>query len=55
MKLICKDCGKHFEGDEGEKFCHNACRDSYIQKIENLVKEAVKNDSNHTQKLSRDS
>ena len=53
MKTVCRGCGETFEGD-GEKFCNNICRDSHIEKLEDIVKEAVKNDPNHTQKLSSD-
>jgi len=53
MKSVCKGCGNSFESN-GEKFCNNACRDSHIDKLEKIVREAVKNDSSHTQKFSQD-
>lgn len=51
LKIICRGCGKPFEGD-GEKFCNNVCRDSHIEKLEKVVKEATTKDPNHTKKLS---
>ncbi len=53
MKLVCKGCGHSFESN-GEKFCNNTCRDSHIDKLEEMVIEAVKNDSSHTKKFSQD-
>lgn len=52
MKIVCHGCGKSFEG-KGEKFCNNVCRDSHIEKLEKLMREATKNDPSHTRKLSR--
>ncbi|PIW33524.1 MAG: hypothetical protein COW27_00280 [Nitrosopumilales archaeon CG15_BIG_FIL_POST_REV_8_21_14_020_37_12] len=54
LKLVCHHCGKSFDGTN-EKFCHDSCRDAHIVEIENRVKEAVKNDSSHTNKISQDS
>lgn len=51
--MVCNGCGKFFEGN-GEKFCNNICRNSHIWKLEETVREAVKNDSSHTKKLSSD-
>ncbi|GBH33759.1 hypothetical protein NZNM25_05500 [Nitrosopumilus zosterae] len=45
-------CGKSFEG-KGEKFCDNVCRDSHIAKLEERMREAVKNDPSHTKELSK--
>jgi len=39
-------CGIEFE-EKNEKFCSNACRDSYIISIDNRVQEAVRNDQSH--------
>jgi len=39
-------CGIEFE-EKNEKFCSNACRDSYIISIENRVQDAVRNDQSH--------
>jgi len=52
MNLVCEHCGKNFEG-EYEKFCSNGCRDSHITSIEKRVREAVKNDLSHIDKLSK--
>ena len=48
----CHRCGKSFEGNG--KFCHDKCRDEHILDVEKQVKEAVKDDPNHTQKFSKD-
>ncbi len=53
MKSVCKGCGHSFESN-GEKFCNNTCRDAHIDKLEEMVIEAVKNDSSHTKKFSQD-
>lgn len=53
MEIICKGCGNSFEGD-GEKFCNNTCRDSHIDKLEKIMKKAVKNDPSHTENFSTD-
>jgi len=52
LKLICKNCGRSFEG-KNERFCNNGCRDSYIDSLEKRVSEATKKDTSHTKKLSR--
>jgi len=51
MKIVCLGCGNSFEGN-GEKFCNDVCRDSHIEKLEKLMKDAAKNDPSHTKKLS---
>lgn len=51
MKIVCKGCGKSFEG-KGEMFCNNVCRDSHIEKLEKMVEYATKNDPSHTKELS---
>lgn len=53
MKLICVHCGRSFEGDN-VKFCSQGCRDAYIVSIDRRVREAVKNDTSHTRKMSTD-
>ena len=53
MKIVCHGCGELLD-DNSEKFCNDICRDHHIEKLEKIVKEAVKNDPNHTQKLSLD-
>jgi hypothetical protein len=53
MKIVCKGCGKSFDG-KGEHFCDNTCRDSHIEKLEKMMKDAVKNDESHTKRLTRD-
>ena len=53
MKTQCKGCGTLFDG-KGEKFCNNVCRDSYVENLAKRIREAVKNDPNHTQNLSKD-
>ena len=50
---MCRNCGRAFEKKDG-KFCNDECRDAYILKLEQSVKEAVEKDPIHTQKLSRD-
>ena len=46
LKQTCVQCGIKFE-EKNEKFCSNACRDSYIISIDNRVQEAVRNDQSH--------
>jgi hypothetical protein len=46
-------CGKAFEG-ETEKFCSDSCFKSHISDISRRIVKAVKNDSGHTQNLSKD-
>ena len=53
VKLVCLHCGKSFSGDN-IKFCSQGCRDAYIVSIDRRVREAVKNDSSHTRKMSTD-
>ncbi len=53
MKIVCRGCGKSFNGN-GEKFCNNICRDSHIEKLEEIVRKATKDDPSHIRQLSRD-
>ncbi len=46
-------CGEAFEGNN-EKFCSSGCRDSYIASMEKRVREAIRDDPSHTEKMSRD-
>ena len=51
LETVCKGCGKTFDG-KGEHFCNNTCRDSHIESLEKIMKDAVKKDGSHTKKLS---
>ncbi len=51
MKLICMHCGKSFEGNNA-KFCSQPCKDAHIVSLEKRVREAVHDDSSHTDRFS---
>ena len=53
MKLICMHCGRSFEGNS-TKFCSQSCRDARIVALERRIREEVRNNSSHTDKLSRE-
>ncbi|WP_179361852.1 hypothetical protein [Nitrosopumilus oxyclinae] len=53
MKMLCKHCGKAFEGNT-EKFCSDSCFKSHISDISRRSAEAVEGDPGHTQNLSED-
>ena len=51
LKQTCMRCGIEFE-EKNNKFCSNACRDSYIISINNIVQEAVRDDKSHIKVMS---
>ena len=50
--MQCKNCAKDLL-DSRQKFCSINCQDDYIHNLENIIKEATKNDTSHTERFSK--
>ncbi len=49
--MKCKNCSKNLF-DPRQKFCSIDCQDDYIINLEERIREAVKNDHSHIQRMS---
>jgi hypothetical protein len=49
--MQCRNCARDLL-DTRQKFCSINCQDDYIRHLEQIIEEATKNDSSHTERLS---